>query len=118
MPGNWHVLVLRGAERSNALGLPGGSRTVNGISAESPSCFWFRSAAEVSARDRGRPQTAATHQMRQRGPRLGRDHNDGEGAASGSEVPPVVSLDRGRDPCRSGDFRPFCCNRVYPLLFV
>ena len=29
--------------------LRNGSRTVNGISAESPSCFWFRSAAAASA---------------------------------------------------------------------
>jgi hypothetical protein len=80
------------------------SRTVNGISAESPSCFWFRSAAEVSARDRGRPQTAATHQMRQRGPRLGRDvmAMPAKGQRLGRGLPAAGS----RRGCRTNQHHP------------
>src|ERR1039458_3917246 len=48
MPGNWHVLVLRGGQRTNALGLPGGSRTLIGALAESPPGGCFRSKAAIS----------------------------------------------------------------------
>jgi hypothetical protein len=43
------------------------------------------------------PSDSATHQMRQRGSRLGRDHNDGEGAASGARLPAAAS----RRGCRA-----------------
>ena len=40
--------------------------------------------------------------MRQRGPRLGRDHNDGEGAASGARLPAAGS----RRGCRTNQHHP------------
>jgi hypothetical protein len=50
-----------------------------------------------------RPVLAAgLHQMRQRGPRLGRDHNDGEGAASGARLPAAGS----RRGCRTNQHHP------------